>query len=185
MSGPVGGVARRASASSIRPGMSAVASAVARQLGDRRARTARGRSPGASPGPSAARARGRRARASATRSGAPTPCALIPLVTPGPAVSARDARLARGLRPALGGERGRLLVAHVDDVDALLAAAVVDREEVAAREREQLRDPVRPEALGHEPPAVQRVALLGLGVGAHERREPTEAIGEWPAHGAR
>ena len=45
--------------------------------------------------------------------------ALMPLVTPGPAVSARDAGLARDLRPALGGERGGRLVADVDDVDAL------------------------------------------------------------------
>jgi len=44
----------------------------------------------------------------------------------------RDARLTRGLGPALGRERGRLLVTDVDDVDALVAAAVVDREQVAA-----------------------------------------------------
>ena len=55
-------------------------------------------------------------------------------------------RLAGGLGPSLGGERGRLLVAHVDDVDALVAAAVVDREQVPAREREQLRHAVRLEA---------------------------------------
>ena len=91
---------------------------------------------------------------------------LMPLVTPGPAVSARHAGLAGGLGPALGGERGRLLVADVDDVDALLAAAVVDREQVAAREREQLRHAVRLEALRDQPAAVQPRALLGLRAGA-------------------
>ena len=64
--------------------------------------------------------------------------ALMPFVTPGPGGQRADARLARDLRPALGRERGRRLVAHVDQVDALRAAAVVDGEEVAAREREQL-----------------------------------------------
>ena len=44
----------------------------------------------------------------------------MPLVTPGPGGQRRDARLARDLRPALGGERGGLLVAHVDEVDPLL-----------------------------------------------------------------
>jgi hypothetical protein len=78
-------------------------------------------------------------------------------------------RLSGRLRPALRRERGRLLVAHVHDVDALLAAPVVDRKEMPAREREQLRDPVRLQALRHEPPAVQRGRLLGLRLGAHER----------------
>jgi hypothetical protein len=53
-----------------------------------------------------------------------------------------DAGRARDLRPALRGEGRRLLVADVDDVDALLPAAVVDREDVAAREGEELRDAV-------------------------------------------
>ena len=56
----------------------------------------------------------------------------------------RDARLARDLGPAFGGERGGRLVARVDQVDALGAAAVVEREQVAAGEREQLRDAVLP-----------------------------------------
>ena len=73
-----------------------------------------------------------------------------------------DARLARDLRPALGGERGRLLVAHVDEVDALLAAAVVDREEVPAGQREELGDAVRLEPLGDQPAAVD-LRLFGLG----------------------
>src|SRR5204862_3311313 len=76
-----------------------------------------------------------------------------------------DARLAGDLRPALGGERRGLLVADVDDVDALLAAAVVDGEQVAAGEREELRRPARLEATGDEAPAVQ--PRLGLGLGRH------------------
>ena len=70
------------------------------------ARTARGRSPAASPAPSASPARGRRARASASGSAAPSAIALMPFVTPGPAVSAATPGCARDLRPALGGERG-------------------------------------------------------------------------------
>ena len=95
---------------------------------------------------------------------------LMPFVTPGPGRERAHARLARGLRPALGRERRRLLVADVDDVDALLAAAVVDREQVAAGEREQLRDAVRLEALRHQAAAVQGGGLLGLGLGAHGGR---------------
>ena len=59
--------------------------------------------------------------------------ALIPFVTPGPGRQRAHARLARDLRPALGRERRGRLVAHVDDLDALLTAAVVDREQVPAR----------------------------------------------------
>ena len=81
----------------------------------------------------------------------------------GPGGQRGDAGLARDLRPALGGERRGRLVADVDDVDALLAAAVVDREEVAAREREELRHAVGLQAPGDEPPAVELGALLGLG----------------------
>ena len=79
-----------------------------------------------------------------------------PFVTPGPGGERRDPGPARDLRPALGGERGRRLVAHVDEVDALRPAAVVDREEVPAREREQLRDAVRLQPPRDQPPAVQR-----------------------------
>jgi hypothetical protein len=46
-------------------------------------------------------------------------------------------------------------VADVDEVDALLAATVVDREEVPAREREQLRDAMGLQSLRDEAPAVQ------------------------------
>ena len=65
----------------------------------------------------------------------------------------RDAGTARHLRPALGGERGGLLVAHVDDVDALRPAAVVDREQMPAGQGEELRDAVCPQAPGDEMPA--------------------------------
>jgi len=43
-----------------------------------------------------------------------------------------------------------LLVTNVDDVDALRPAAVVDREQMAAGEREQLRHAVRLQALRDE-----------------------------------
>src|SRR5206468_3785873 len=73
---------------------------------------------------------------------------------------------ARRLRPALGGEGRGLLVPHVDDVDALLATAVVDREEVAAGQGEELRDAGGAEPLGDEPTAV---GLLPLGLGGHRQ----------------
>ena len=90
--------------------------------------------------------------------------ALIPLVTPGPGGQRADAERARHLRPPLGGERGRLLVADVDDLDPLRPAAVVDREQVAARQREQLRQrrAARKRA-GDQPPAVE----LRVGLGRH------------------
>ena len=53
------------------------------------------------------------------------------------------ARLARDLRPALGGERRGRLVARVHELDALGAAAVVDREQVPAREGEETAHAVR------------------------------------------
>ena len=83
-----------------------------------------------------------------------------PVGHPGTGGQRTHAELARDLRPALGGERGGLLVADVDDLDALLAAAVVDREQVPAREREQLADAVGAQALGDQPPAVELVCGL-------------------------
>ena len=50
----------------------------------------------------------------------------------------RDARPPRRLGEALGGEGRGLLVADVDDLDPLLLAAVVDREQVPAGEREEV-----------------------------------------------
>ena len=73
------------------------------------------------------------------------------------------------LRPALGGERRRLLVADVDQLDSLGAAAVVDREQVAAREREQLLHAVRAQAPGDQPSAVE----LGRRFRGHERHANT------------
>ena len=74
------------------------------------------------------------------------------------------ARLARHLRPALGGERGRGLVAHVHDLDPLLAAAVVDREQVPARQREQLAHAVRLQPPRDQPPAVEGLGSCALSV---------------------
>ena len=85
----------------------------------------------------------------------------------GPGGERRHAGLAGDLGPALGGEGGGRLVAHVDEVDALLAAAVVDREQMPARQREELGHPVRLQALGHQPTPVELRGLLGLG--AHGR----------------
>ena len=107
----------------------------------------------------------------------------------------RHAGTAGHLGPALGGERGGRLVADVDDVDALRAAAVVDREQVAARQREQLRDAVGLQPPRDEAPAMQAGRLLGLR--AHRRSVPapageagpgavTAAPGAWAAeHGGR
>ena len=85
-----------------------------------------------------------------------------------------DAGRAGGLRPALGGERGRLLVADVDDRDALLAAAVVEAEEVPAGEREEVGDAARLQRLGGEPAAVAGAGVgdalaLSLLLGCHGR----------------
>jgi hypothetical protein len=60
-------------------------------------------------------------------------------------------------------------VTDVHDVDALLAAPVVDREQMAAGQGEQLRHAVGLQALGDEPAAVESGRLGGLGLGAHER----------------
>ena len=118
----------------------------------------------------------------------------MPLVTPGAGGQRADARLARDLRPALGGERGRLLVAHVDEVDALVAAAVVDREEVPAREREQLGDAVRlqgarPRAGRREDPLAARSASRWTRAGrgypiaiSPGRMEPSPSTGNFDGH---
>ena len=82
-----------------------------------------------------------------------------PVGHPGPGGQRRDARLAGRLREALGREGGGLLVADVDDLDPLLLAAVVDREQVAAGEREQLRDAAVGERPGDQLAAVDGAAL--------------------------
>ena len=96
-----------------------------------------------------------------------------PVRDPGPGGQRRHARLARDLRPALGGERGGGLVAHVDEVDPLRAAAVVDREQVPAGEREQLGHAVRLQAARDQPAAVEGLGRFGLGrhgAGIYPRR---------------
>ena len=64
-------------------------------------------------------------------------------------------------RIAVGGVRRGLLVAHVDDADALVQAAVVDVDDVAAAQREDCVDPFRLERLGD-----QVAARNDVGVGA-------------------
>ena len=66
----------------------------------------------------------------------------------------RDPDVPGRLREALGGERCGLLVADVDDLDPLRPAAVVDREKVPARQREEMADPARLQRLGNNSPPV-------------------------------
>src|SRR4029453_6122435 len=102
--------------------------------------------------------------------------ALIPFVTPGPAVRAHTPTLRvalahpsaahvadcswRGVAPArhppLRRPRRGLIVAGVDDVDPLVLAAVEDREQVAPRQGEQLGHPARRERPRDEASAVDR-----------------------------
>ena len=97
----------------------------------------------------------------------------------GPGGQRADARLARDLRPALGGERGGRLVADVDQVDALGAAAVVEREEVPAREREQLVTPCAfsRRASSSPPCGCFSSALLGCRVPASGPALPSRLLG--------
>src|SRR6185436_3509172 len=66
---------------------------------------------------------------------------------PGTGRQRTHARRTRGFRPTLRGEGSGLLVPRVDDRDVLLAAAVVDREQVPAGQREEVRY-----AVGLQPP---------------------------------
>ena len=59
-------------------------------------------------------------------------------------------------RPGIRGVDGGLLVAHVDDLDALVEAAVVEGHDVAARKREDDLDAGLLESLRRELSAVQR-----------------------------
>ena len=88
---------------------------------------------------------------------------------------------ARDLGPPLGGECRRLLVADVDEVDALGAASVVDGEQVAAREGEQLGHAVRAQRAGHQAAAVQHGVGIGLGRHARDATGPARprASGAW------
>ncbi len=72
-----------------------------------------------------------------------------------------DARHAGHLRPALRGERGGLLVAGVDQPDVLGAAAVVDREQVSTRQREDRVDPACPQPPGDQMSRVDRRGAEG------------------------
>src|SRR5439155_27154123 len=60
----------------------------------------------------------------------------------------------------LRGERRRGLMAHIDDVDPLLPAAVVDREEVAPGQGEQLAHAMRREPSRDQPAAMECKCLL-------------------------
>jgi hypothetical protein len=73
-----------------------------------------------------------------------------------------DAGLARRLGPADRREGSRLLVPGVHDIDPLLLAAVVDGEEMAAGESEQLGGAAAAHRLSHQPPTVHRGPGLGL-----------------------
>ncbi len=88
---------------------------------------------------------------------------------------------ARHLRPTLRRERRRLLVARVDQPDAGLDAAVVEREEVPARQREQRVDVVAAQRLGRQPAAVG-LELLRHAAGARSTpsRKPSSASNHGP-----
>ena len=58
--------------------------------------------------------------------------------------------LAGDPRVTVGGMRGHLLVADIDDLDALVDATVVDVDDVAAAEREDHIDPLGLQRLGHQ-----------------------------------
>src|SRR5262249_17532833 len=68
----------------------------------------------------------------------------------GPGGQRRNADPPGGLGEPLGRKGGGLLVADVDDLDALGEATVVDREQMPAGQREEVRAPARCERLGDE-----------------------------------
>ena len=100
----------------------------------------------------------------------------------------RHAGPPRDLRPALGRERRGRLVARVDERDALGAAAVVDREEVPAREREDGVDALRAQpargeqaavggrdlVLGRHQPGLSPLGALAVDAVHHPGREARE-----------
>ncbi len=72
------------------------------------------------------------------------------------------AELARLARIAVGGMRGDLLVAHVDDADALIDAAVVDVDDVAAAQREDRIDTLVLQRLRHQVAAGDHAGVAAL-----------------------
>ena len=121
--------------------------------------------------------------------------ALTPFVTPGPAVSAATpARRVTFAQPSAANVGG-LLVAGVDEPDVRLHAPVVEREEVAAGEREDGVDAVRAQHLGRGSRPPRRLACVRrqrTAVGSTRRGTASSASshaagfsnwGEWPASG--
>ena len=86
------------------------------------------------------------------------------LVQPGPGGRDDAAELAGLARIAVGRVRGDLLVAHVDDANALIDAAVVDVDDVAAAKREDRVDAFVLQRLGDQMAAGDhaRIAALAL-----------------------
>jgi hypothetical protein len=72
------------------------------------------------------------------------------------------AELAGLARVAVGGVRRDLLVAHVDDADALIDAAIVDVDDVAAAQREDRVDALVLERLGHQVAARDHAGVAAL-----------------------
>jgi len=65
-------------------------------------------------------------------------------------------------------------MANVDDLDAFFAAAVVDREQVAAGQREQFADAVRAQAPSDQTPAMEARGGFGLG---RQKRDANTGVG--------
>ena len=84
------------------------------------------------------------------------------------------------LRPALGGEGRGLLVAGVDQPDALGAAAVVDGEQVPARQREDGVDAAGPQSAGDQVSGAYRA--VNRSVDAHGRSIITPMVDTRRAH---
>ena len=80
--------------------------------------------------------------------------ALTPLVMPGPGGERRAPQASRHLGPTFGRERRGLLVAGIDEAEIGLHRAVVEHEEMTARQREHHVDTVRAQDLDREAAAV-------------------------------
>ena len=84
----------------------------------------------------------------------------MPFVTPGPAVSAATPGSRVTFAQPSAANAADASCRDVDDVDALGPAAVVDREQVPAGQREQLADAVGLQAARDQAAAVQSVVGL-------------------------